>query len=217
MHKALKTFIPTVTNMIRADHTHVLAMFHQYEIDTSPGTKRALVDTICLGPRDPRPARGGDLLPGDARALGRRRRGRQERSRARRDAPADRPPARHGATRRGLRRDRHGADARRPPPRRRRGDDPAAGCRARPWRSPRGARRCDDEAAPRAGRAAHARACLEPRASAAGEQRPRGRGAQSRSLVMLLAGIAPDEPVSPGAGAWHSDCRTGVQAGGPGL
>jgi hypothetical protein len=49
MHKALKTFVPTVTNMIRADHTHVLATFHQYEIDTSPGTKRALVNTICLG------------------------------------------------------------------------------------------------------------------------------------------------------------------------
>ena len=49
MHKALKTFIPTVTNMIRADHTHVLATFHQYEIGTSPGTKRALVNTICAG------------------------------------------------------------------------------------------------------------------------------------------------------------------------
>ena len=48
MHKALKTFVPTVTNMIRADHTHVLAVFHQYEIDTAPGTKRALVNTICL-------------------------------------------------------------------------------------------------------------------------------------------------------------------------
>jgi hemerythrin superfamily protein len=48
MHPALKTFIPTVTNMIRADHTHVLATFHQYEVDTAPGTKRALVNTICL-------------------------------------------------------------------------------------------------------------------------------------------------------------------------
>jgi hemerythrin superfamily protein len=48
MYKALKPFIPTVTNMIRADHTHVLATFHQYEVDTAPGTKRALVNTICL-------------------------------------------------------------------------------------------------------------------------------------------------------------------------
>ena len=49
MNNVLKTFVPTVTNMIRADHTHVLATFHQYEIDTSPGTKQALVNTICLG------------------------------------------------------------------------------------------------------------------------------------------------------------------------
>jgi hemerythrin superfamily protein len=48
MMKSLKAFVPTVTNMIRADHTHVLATFHQYEIDTSPGTKKALVNTICL-------------------------------------------------------------------------------------------------------------------------------------------------------------------------
>ena len=48
MLKTLKPFVPTITNMIRADHTHVLATFHQYEIDTAPGTKRALVNTICL-------------------------------------------------------------------------------------------------------------------------------------------------------------------------
>jgi hemerythrin superfamily protein len=48
MMKAMQAFVPTVTNMIRADHTHVLATFHQYEIDTSPGTKQALVNTICL-------------------------------------------------------------------------------------------------------------------------------------------------------------------------
>ncbi len=45
LHKAS----PTITNMIRADHTHVLATFHQYEADTSPGTKEALVNTIMLG------------------------------------------------------------------------------------------------------------------------------------------------------------------------
>jgi hemerythrin superfamily protein len=44
LHKAS----PTITNMIRADHTHVLATFHQYEADTSPGTKEALVNTIML-------------------------------------------------------------------------------------------------------------------------------------------------------------------------
>lgn len=39
---------PSITNMIRLDHTHVLASFHQYEIDTPPRTKQALVQTICL-------------------------------------------------------------------------------------------------------------------------------------------------------------------------
>lgn len=38
----------TATNMIRMDHTHVLATFHQYEIDTRPKTKQVLVDTACL-------------------------------------------------------------------------------------------------------------------------------------------------------------------------
>ncbi len=42
------TLSPTITNMIRMDHTHVLTTFHQYEMDTSPQTKKALVDTICL-------------------------------------------------------------------------------------------------------------------------------------------------------------------------
>ncbi|HEY5801900.1 MAG TPA: hemerythrin domain-containing protein, partial [Burkholderiaceae bacterium] len=39
---------PTITNMIRMDHTHVLATFHQYEVDTDVKTKQALVNTICL-------------------------------------------------------------------------------------------------------------------------------------------------------------------------
>lgn len=42
------TLSPTITNMIRMDHTHVLTTFHQYEMDTSPQTKKALVDTVCL-------------------------------------------------------------------------------------------------------------------------------------------------------------------------
>jgi len=39
---------PTATNMIRMDHTHVLATWHQYEIDSNPNTKQALVNTACL-------------------------------------------------------------------------------------------------------------------------------------------------------------------------
>jgi hypothetical protein len=39
---------PSITSMIRLDHTHVLATFHRYHVDASPGTKRALVNTACL-------------------------------------------------------------------------------------------------------------------------------------------------------------------------
>jgi hypothetical protein len=39
---------PTATNMIRADHTTVLAAFHRYKAEASTGVKQALVATICL-------------------------------------------------------------------------------------------------------------------------------------------------------------------------
>ena len=42
------SFSPTITNMIRMDHTAVLETFHQYEIDTNPQTKKALVNTACI-------------------------------------------------------------------------------------------------------------------------------------------------------------------------
>ena len=48
MNPLLKKLSPTATNMIRMDHTHVLATFHQYEADTHPQTKKALVNTISL-------------------------------------------------------------------------------------------------------------------------------------------------------------------------
>lgn len=48
MKSLTNTLSPTITNMIRTDHTHVLSTFHQYEIDTSPQTKKALVDTACV-------------------------------------------------------------------------------------------------------------------------------------------------------------------------
>lgn len=44
----LSKLSPTITNMIRTDHTHVMSTFHQYEIDTSPHTKQALVNNACL-------------------------------------------------------------------------------------------------------------------------------------------------------------------------
>ncbi|HVL75246.1 MAG TPA: hemerythrin domain-containing protein [Noviherbaspirillum sp.] len=47
--KSLKsTLSPSITNMIRMDHTAVLEIFHQYELDASPNTKKGLVDSACL-------------------------------------------------------------------------------------------------------------------------------------------------------------------------
>lgn len=42
------TLSPSITDMIRMDHTHVLSTFHQYELDSSPSTKQALVNTACI-------------------------------------------------------------------------------------------------------------------------------------------------------------------------
>jgi hypothetical protein len=48
MNQLLSQFSPTVTNMIRMDHTHVLTTFHQFEADSSPRVKKGLVDTVCV-------------------------------------------------------------------------------------------------------------------------------------------------------------------------
>lgn len=48
MNSLLKKLSPTATNIIRMDHTHVMATFHQYEADTHPGTKKALVNTASV-------------------------------------------------------------------------------------------------------------------------------------------------------------------------
>ena len=39
---------PNATNMIRLDHTHVLAIFHQYKTTSAPQVKLGLVNTTCL-------------------------------------------------------------------------------------------------------------------------------------------------------------------------
>jgi len=39
---------PSITTMIRMDHTHVLALFHRYKADTPAGKKQALVRNACL-------------------------------------------------------------------------------------------------------------------------------------------------------------------------
>ncbi|HEY8609580.1 MAG TPA: hemerythrin domain-containing protein [Noviherbaspirillum sp.] len=48
MKSITDTFSPTITNMIRMDHTAVMETFHQYEIDSRPQTKKVLVSTVCL-------------------------------------------------------------------------------------------------------------------------------------------------------------------------
>jgi hypothetical protein len=48
MSSMLSQLSPSITNMIRLDHTHVLTAFHQYEIGSSERLKRGLVDNVCL-------------------------------------------------------------------------------------------------------------------------------------------------------------------------
>jgi len=38
---------PSVTDMIRFDHSHVLVTFHQYTATSKPSVKKALAETIC--------------------------------------------------------------------------------------------------------------------------------------------------------------------------
>ncbi|MES1265818.1 MAG: hemerythrin domain-containing protein [Variovorax sp.] len=48
MNQLLSRISPSVTNMIRMDHTHVLTTFHQYESDASVRVKKGLVDQVCV-------------------------------------------------------------------------------------------------------------------------------------------------------------------------
>ena len=48
MNAITKALTPNATNMIRMDHTHVMATFHQYKITSKPQIKLGLVNTTCL-------------------------------------------------------------------------------------------------------------------------------------------------------------------------
>jgi hemerythrin superfamily protein len=48
MNQLLSRLSPSITNMIRMDHAHVLSMFHQYQADSSPRVKKGLVDSVCV-------------------------------------------------------------------------------------------------------------------------------------------------------------------------
>jgi hemerythrin superfamily protein len=51
MHALMRKAGPSATDMIRADHTRVVAAFHRYKADSAPGRKRAIVDMICTSLR----------------------------------------------------------------------------------------------------------------------------------------------------------------------
>lgn len=48
MSTLLSQLSPSVTNLIRLDHTQVLSAFHQYEVDSPARLKRGLADNVCL-------------------------------------------------------------------------------------------------------------------------------------------------------------------------
>ena len=47
MQALLSKIGPSATDMIRADHTRVMADFHRYKADAAPARKKAIVDMIC--------------------------------------------------------------------------------------------------------------------------------------------------------------------------
>jgi hemerythrin superfamily protein len=48
MNTLLNRISPSITNMIRMDHTHVLTTFHQYEADAPARVRKGLVDQVCV-------------------------------------------------------------------------------------------------------------------------------------------------------------------------
>jgi hypothetical protein len=48
MSSLLAQLSPSITNLIRLDHTHVLSAFHQYEADSPQRLKKGLADNVCL-------------------------------------------------------------------------------------------------------------------------------------------------------------------------
>ena len=46
--KVIDKFSPSITKMIRMDHTHVMVTSHKYSADASPERKAAIVKAVCL-------------------------------------------------------------------------------------------------------------------------------------------------------------------------
>ena len=45
---AFSKLSPSITKMIRMDHSHVMVLSHKYAADTSPDRKKAIADAVCL-------------------------------------------------------------------------------------------------------------------------------------------------------------------------
>jgi hemerythrin superfamily protein len=45
---AFSKLSPSITGMIRMDHSHVLVTFHKYTVDAPAGRKKAIVNAVCL-------------------------------------------------------------------------------------------------------------------------------------------------------------------------
>ncbi len=48
MNSLLTQLSPSITRMIRMDHSHVMTVFHRYKPDLAPQTKEAIVGTVSL-------------------------------------------------------------------------------------------------------------------------------------------------------------------------
>jgi hypothetical protein len=48
MNAIAQKLAPSATDMIRRDHSKVVAAFHRYDLGAKPHAKRALVNTVCL-------------------------------------------------------------------------------------------------------------------------------------------------------------------------
>ena len=47
MNSAIRKLSPSITKMIRLDHSHVMATFHKFDREASPQRRRASVETTC--------------------------------------------------------------------------------------------------------------------------------------------------------------------------
>jgi hypothetical protein len=61
---SLAKLSPTITDMIRFDHSHVFVTFHQFTQDKKPSVKKALSNLRRAG--NPRDAGRRNFLPSDA-------------------------------------------------------------------------------------------------------------------------------------------------------